>query len=206
MHSRFGRATNSRVPMKLGDRHHQIRTAGATFKATPPARILDTRTGNGLSGKFTANAPRLFQVTGRGGIPANAIAVTGNLTVTGQSAAGYVSLTPTATATPKTSTLNMPAGDNRANAARFPLGPGGKLAAVYKAGSGGTTHLIFDVTGYFVRSSAGSTYFSFAPVRLLDTRIGNGLTGTFTANTPRTWAIAGLAAGSRAPRWRSPQT
>ena len=29
------------------------------------------------------------------------------------------------------------------------LGPGGKLNAVYRAKAGSTTHLVFDVTGYF---------------------------------------------------------
>ncbi|HEX7497734.1 MAG TPA: fibronectin type III domain-containing protein, partial [Candidatus Limnocylindrales bacterium] len=50
--------------------------AGATFHPmTPPVRLLDTRTGNGLSGKITANTPATFQITGRGGIPSNATAV-----------------------------------------------------------------------------------------------------------------------------------
>jgi hypothetical protein len=58
-------------------------------------------------------------VTGRStdpdlNIPTGAIAVTGNLTVTGQSAPGYLALTTVATKAPKTSTLNFPLGDSRA--------------------------------------------------------------------------------------------
>jgi hypothetical protein len=30
------------------------------------------------------------------------------------------------------------------------LGPGGTLSATYMALAGGTTHVVFDVTGYFV--------------------------------------------------------
>ncbi|HEX7497876.1 MAG TPA: PQQ-binding-like beta-propeller repeat protein, partial [Candidatus Limnocylindrales bacterium] len=41
---------------------------------TPPVRLLDTRSGNGWSGKITANTPATFQITGRGGIPSNATA------------------------------------------------------------------------------------------------------------------------------------
>ena len=59
-----------------------------------PSRLLDTRTGNGLTGTFKSHVARTFQVTGRGGVPASAVAVTGNLTVTGQTAAGYLYLGP----------------------------------------------------------------------------------------------------------------
>ena len=48
-----------------------FQTAAATFTALTPARLLDTRSGinNGLTGAFSANVPRSFQVTGRGGVP-----------------------------------------------------------------------------------------------------------------------------------------
>jgi hypothetical protein len=73
--------------------------------------------------------------------------VTGNLTVTGQTKAGYIVLAPAAGGS--TSTLNFPKGDNRANGVTVALGAGGKLNATYKAAAGATTHLVFDVTGYF---------------------------------------------------------
>ena len=74
-------------------------SAGVTLGATAaghlrarstPSRLLDTRVGNGLAGPFVANTPRTFQVAGRGGVPASAVAVTGNLAVTNQSGAGCV--------------------------------------------------------------------------------------------------------------------
>ena len=123
--------------------------AGATFVPLAPVRLLDTRVGNGLSGAFKANLPRTFLVAGRRGIPASAVAVTGNLTVTGASWRGYVALTRTAEADPATSTLNFPAGDNRANGVTATLAPDGTLAAVYKAPTGATVQLVFDVTGYY---------------------------------------------------------
>src|SRR5438105_4735583 len=77
-------------------------------------------------------------------------AITGNLTVTGQTAAGYVAITTTSQANPSTSTINFPVGDNRANGLTSPLGAGGKLWAVYKSStSTATTQLVFGVTGYF---------------------------------------------------------
>jgi hypothetical protein len=126
--------------------------AGATYVSLTPARLLDTRVGNGLSGTFSSGVARTFTVTGRGGVPAGAVAVTGNLTVTGQTSPGFVALTPTPVNTPTTSTLNFPLGDNRANGVTVALSGTGTLSATY-VGEGGptaTTELVFDVTGYFV--------------------------------------------------------
>jgi len=125
--------------------------AGATYFSLPPTRLLDTRSGNGLSDPFTKGVARTFQVTGRGEVPANAIGVTGNLTVTQHTSDGYVSLTPVPTNTPTTSTLNFPIGGDWANGVTVPLGGTGTLSATYVTGGPGhTTHLVFDVTGYFV--------------------------------------------------------
>ena len=122
--------------------------SGATFVALTPARLLDTRIGNGLSGPFSDSVPRTFQVTGLGGVPNNAVAVTGSLTAMNQTVAGHVFLGPNPEANPTSSTLNFPAGDNRANGVTVALGSGGKLSATY-VGPAGTTDLVFDVTGYF---------------------------------------------------------
>ncbi|HJT64694.1 MAG TPA: PKD domain-containing protein, partial [Candidatus Limnocylindria bacterium] len=162
----------------------------STYVPLEPARLLDTRLGNGLSGPMSANIPRTFQVTGRGGVPTNATAVTGNLTVTSQSGAGYVYLGPSPLASPPTSTLNFPLGDDRANGVTVALGPGGTLSATF--GYTGTTHLVFDVTGYFVPTTGGATYAPVVPARLLDTRFGTGLSGRFNANVPRTFQVSGL--------------
>ena len=63
------------------------------------------------------------------GVPANATAIAGNLTVVGQTRAGYVSMTQTATNTPTTSTLNFPVGDIRANGVTGPLSGAGQRRA-----------------------------------------------------------------------------
>jgi hypothetical protein len=107
--------------------------SGATFVALNPARLLDSRFGNGLSGKFSAGSPRTFQVSGRGGVPSNATAVTGNLTVTNASSAGAAFMGPVPTPAPASSTLNFPVGDNRANGVTVALGSGGTLSITYLA-------------------------------------------------------------------------
>jgi hypothetical protein len=68
----------------------------STYVPVPPHRLLDSRFGNGLSGVFRSGVPRTVQVTNRHpgntslDIPDNAVAISGNLTVTGQSHAGWL--------------------------------------------------------------------------------------------------------------------
>ena len=92
----------------------------------------------------------VFQVSGRGGVSGNSVAVTGNLTVTGQTSLGYLYIGPGAVNNPTTSTLNFPKGDDRANGVTVALGVGGTLSVTYAAPpSGPIAQVIFDVTGYF---------------------------------------------------------
>ncbi len=124
-----------------------------SFVPITPTRVLDTRNGTGgLSGPFTNHVARTFQVTGgSSGVPAGARAVTGNLTVTGQTSNGYLFIGPTAMNNPTSSTLNFPAGDDRANAVTVGLSSLGTLSITFVAPSNGpTAHAIFDVTGYYM--------------------------------------------------------
>jgi hypothetical protein len=130
-------------------------------------------------------------VAGLGGVPAGAIAVAGNLTVTGQTRPGFVSLGPVPDAAPTTSSLNFPLGDTRANGVIVPLGEGGTLSAVYVSATPGTVQVIFDVTGYFATGGSGAVFVPLNPARLLDSRSGNGLSGAFSMGDPRTFAVAG---------------
>jgi hypothetical protein len=122
---------------------------GATYHTVTPARILDTRKAKGLTGPFLNEVPRSFAVTGQGGVPLGATAVTGNLTVTGQTGPGYVSLTTTSQAIPATSTLNFPLNDSRANGVTMPLTGTGTLWETFVGSSGSSANVLFDVTGYF---------------------------------------------------------
>ncbi len=123
---------------------------GARYVPLTPARLLDTRSGNGLTGTLGANTPRTFQVTGRGGIPAYATGVSGNVTVVNETNSWAVFLGPVPVASPMTSTLNFNTGDVKANGLTAALGSGGTLSATYMSSAGNTTDLVFDVTGYFV--------------------------------------------------------
>jgi hypothetical protein len=161
-----------------------------TFHPLPPARLLDTRVNNGLNGYFYPASPRRFQVTGRGGVPADAIAVTGILTTTKSTALGYLTIGPVFTAAPSTSSLNFPSMDDRANNVTTPLDEDGMLSVVYIGK--GKTHAVFDVTGYFTADSSGATYVPLAlPTRILDSRDGTGLSGKFVSEVTRSFQVVG---------------
>jgi hypothetical protein len=173
----------------------QLQTGGTTFVPITPNRVLDTRPGItiGLSGTFNHGVARSWQVAGfsSGDIPVDALAVTGNLTVTNQTAGGYVSVTPAPNNNPASSTINFPVGDNRANNLTIPVNTNGKVSAVYRASPGRTTHLIFDVTGYYVAGTSETEFKTITPVRALDSRpgIGIGLSGPFQKDVPRQLVI-----------------
>jgi serine protease inhibitor ecotin len=168
-------------------------TTGATYVPLTPTRILDSRDGTGgLSGKFSSHVARMFGVTGHGGVPTNATAVTGNLTVTQQSSLGYLYMGPVAMDNPTSSTLNFPTNDDRANAVTVALGAGGTLAVTYAAPTlGPTAHVIFDVTGYFTPDASGATYHALAPARILDTRDGTGGLGILNSHVAQTFGVTG---------------
>jgi hypothetical protein len=182
---------------------------GATYYPLNPARILDTRptvpSGNptniGLVGPIGTGVAQTFQVTGVGGVPAGAIAVTGNLTVTEQSSGGAFYLGPVASSSPTIFTLDFPKGDNRANAVTMILGAGGKLGLTFVAPSAGqTAHAVFDVTGYFMPGTGGGAFHALTPARILDSRptvpSGNptnvGLSGPFRSHVARTFQVIGM--------------
>src|ERR1035437_7709608 len=170
--------------------------APTTYHALSPTRILDTRNAIGLSGPSASHNARTFQVTGSGGVPAGATAVTGNVTVTAQTSGGYLYIGPTAMNNPTGSTLNFPVGDDRANGVTVALGAGGTLSVTYVAPtSGPTAHVLFDVTGYFTPNTSGATYHALTPTRILDSRNGTGLTGAFVSHTARTFVVAGGTSG-----------
>jgi hypothetical protein len=129
--------------------------------------------------------PRSWQVAGRNGIPGDAVAVTGNVTVAAASGSGYLAVTPDAAVNPPTSNLNFPAGDDRANGLTVALDPDGRLNAVFRGGAGQGTHVIFDVTGYYLDDLGGAKFVPVIPGRVLDTRAGIGLSGKFLSHGAR---------------------
>ena len=151
-------------------------TEPGAYAPLAPQRLLDTRNGTGtpmgiLAGGSTVTLP----VAGRGGVPADgAGAVLLNVTATGGTAAGYLTVGPTLTGTVTTSNLNYSAGQVRANLVIVPLSDTGSVDL--RATSNGSVHAIADVVGW-VRAGTPVTdgaMAALAPARLLDTRTDGG--------------------------------
>ncbi|HNG34733.1 MAG TPA: putative Ig domain-containing protein, partial [Blastocatellia bacterium] len=152
---------------------------GLQFYPLPqPVRLLDTRAG--LTGCTTPgaiiNAGGTFTLPARTtctGIPANAQAVTGNVTVV-PSGGGFLTLYPSSAAQPTVANSNFGPGEVTNNVFTVGLGAGD---GAFKIFASATTHVIVDVTGYYAPpalSGGGGLYFHplATPVRLLETRAG----------------------------------
>jgi hypothetical protein len=171
---------------------------GNSFVPVRPNRILNTHTGLGIAKSLAANVPAKFKVTGQdlgdpsGNVPADATAVTGVLSVSGATNVGFLSLTPVApVGPPTTSTLNFPARDARATGVTVTLSNTGTLSLTYGATTG-TADATFDVTGYFVAGTSGSTYVALTPNRILDSRASAKIgitTGQLVAGTHKSFAV-----------------
>ena len=219
-------ATDTAIPSTTGSQTGIFVTwPASTYTPVPPRRVLDTRptvaSGNpfniGLTNKFVAGTVRRFAVAGAhyvgGGtapaVPANAVAVTGNLTIVNESAPGVIDLGPLVTSGGATSSLNFVTSEIRANNVTLGLYGDGSLSAVFRSSTAGaTTDLIFDLTGYFLAGAGGATYHTVVtPGRVLDTRptYGNnihiGPFGTLPNRSVRSFPIVGVTGLG----WSSPQ-
>lgn len=141
-----------------------------------PARILDTRNGNGVvTGKVGAGQTITVPVSGRGGVPlTGAAAVVLNLTVADATAPSYVTAFPAGTLPPTASNVNVVPGQTVPNRVVVKLGAGGILGLYNAAGS---VNLIADVAGWYsdgIATTTGTTFTGVTPARILDTRTGTG--------------------------------
>jgi uncharacterized repeat protein (TIGR01451 family) len=125
------------------------------FYTLPPCRVADTRF---LGGPFlVAGTVRTFNLRDVCGLPANAIAVSYNITVTGGDAPGNLRLFPGGSAAPLASSLNYAAGQTRANNGIVPISATGQLAVQCDQALNTGTHFILDVNGYFASTDAVAT-------------------------------------------------
>ena len=91
---------------------------------------------------------RNFQIAGQCGVPADAIAASFNLTITGPTDNGFLTIFAAGGTVPLVSTLNWSPGQTRANNAVTTLGAAGDVT-VHVGQPTGTVHFIIDVNGYF---------------------------------------------------------
>ena len=133
-----------------GDATVTVLPAGSAvlFYTVTPCRQLDTRSGPGTP--IAAAGTLTVPLTGTPcGIPSGATSVSVNLTVTQETAPGYLTIYPADETQPLTSNINFKVGPSRANNAILDLSSDGTGSVNVFNGSGGTVHVILDVNGYF---------------------------------------------------------
>jgi hypothetical protein len=172
------------------------RGSAGEFTPLTPQRILDSRVGTGRPGRSSLplGQGQIFdvEVAGRAGVPAeNVSAVVLNVTATAPTKNTFLSVYPTGIAVPDISNLNIVAGETRPNLVTVKVGEGGKVSIFNAIGA---THVLFDVAGYYSRSSGspGSRFVPVSPTRVLDTRSGlGGVSTKIGDSTPLAFGIAG---------------
>jgi hypothetical protein len=126
-------------------------------------------------------------VTGFGGVPTGATAVSGNFTMVNPTTAGFLTVWNCSADRPTVSTVNYRAADVAPNAATVPLDASGGVC-VY---SNSDSDLLIDVNGSYATS--GTTRFTpIAPVRLMDTRLGLGAPGHIAAGQTFELQVGGV--------------
>ena len=120
------------------------------FVPVTPTRLLDTRFGPGPVGAVAAQASIGLQITGNSPVPSSGVgAVVLNVTETGPSQAGNITVCPSDVSVPTASNLNFVKGDTYPNLTITKVGSDGKVKLANQ--SAGTTYLLADVAGYFLK-------------------------------------------------------
>jgi hypothetical protein len=157
---------------------HLIVDVGGSLSSTDsylglsPARLLDTRPGaktaDGQQAGAGIRAPgstTVLPVAGRAGVSTGAAAVSLNVTATGTTGAGFVTVWPCDQTRPLASTLDYGAGASVANLVIAKLAADGTVCLYTSAGA----HLVVDANGEY---TAAVAYAPLTPARLADSRAG----------------------------------
>ena len=164
------------------DAIHLNNAGAALYSGIAAGSILNAAT------RRQAGTTTEFTVAGVGGVPADASAVSLNITAVSPRTAGYLTAYPCGGTMPVVSNLNFVPDQTIASAAIVPVGVDGKVC-VYQSSD---THVIVDLNGAF---AADSGFIPLLPGRAIDTRSGPPP----PANVPlvvHLGAIAGAPAGA----------
>ncbi|MEV4480225.1 hypothetical protein [Micromonospora coxensis] len=153
-----------------------------SYYPVAPDRLMDTRAGypNLPSTPIGPGGEVDLQVTGRGEVPAQGVgAVVLNVTVTGPTADGFVTVYPSGEARPTASSVNFAKGWLGSNNVTVKVGANGRVKVYNRNGA---THVVVDVVGYYGGAGAGQGRFEspgnhfhpVEPTRLVDTRTTGG--------------------------------
>jgi hypothetical protein len=140
---------------------------GSLFNPVTPARVLDTRCAispqpsycsqeslsstNSTLGAISASKPITVQVAGIDNIPTSATAFVGNVTATGETGGGYLTVYAGSTA-PTTSDVNFTTGATAANMVIGQLSSSGTVTIA--TGASGNVNVLVDVSGWFTAATS----------------------------------------------------
>ncbi|WP_420451078.1 DUF1501 domain-containing protein [Ilumatobacter sp.] len=123
-------------------------SGGSRLSPVAPARLLDTRSGNGApAARVGAGREVVLQVAGRGGVPSSASAVALNVSAVRPSRGTFLTIYPDGEPRPTASSLNPDPGQVSANLVIAKLGDGGRVRVYNHLGD---VHLLADVTAAFL--------------------------------------------------------
>jgi hypothetical protein len=134
--------------------------APAQFYPISPVRAYDSRqAAYPVNGALAPNTSRVISIKDAhdsgGGVaivdvvPVGASAVAFNVTVTGPTGPNFLSITPGDAATYIASTINFPAGDDRAVGGVVQVDSARQIK-IFCGNQGGSTHVIIDISGYYL--------------------------------------------------------
>lgn len=175
-----------------------------SFEAVAPTRLLDTRNAIGVPSNVAipANGTISVKMTGVGPVPAGGVsAVSLTITATRGLAAGFITVFPTGTTRPTTSSLNHRANQDVANSVIAQPGSGTSTGRVsFYNGSSQPVHLIADVSGYYRGGLLQGLLLpgAYAPVtskRIFDSRTNGGPLGQSQFRDVQVTGVAGVPAG-----------
>ena len=121
-------------------------TAPTALVSIDPTRVLDTR--EAASSIHTLGPDTNATLSLASSVPADAVAVSLNVTAIGGTAPSYLLVYPTGTAKPTASNVNWTDADVHANAATVKLGTNSSVD-IYNAN--GSIDVIIDLTGWYIR-------------------------------------------------------
>lgn len=130
----------------------------STYTAVAPTRVLDTRHAVGVPTATPVKGNGVVALNLGADVPADATAVTLNVTVTDATGAGYLITYPAGITAPVTSTLNWDAGQTVANQVTVQLGADHTVDLLSR--SAGTVDVVADLGGYFQPTADTSTAYT----------------------------------------------
>jgi hypothetical protein len=172
--------------------------ATGLYNPVTPVRVLGTLSSGALISAGTSTEVKVNAAST--GVPTDASAVVANVTVSGPTSAGFLTVYPAPTSgsgkPPATASVNFGPGQVIGNRVTVPVGANGEIEVYNHSGN---VAVDVDLYGYYTGSASelGSAFTVLSPVRFTDTRIGvNG--SALGANTSETFTFTSEGIASNA--------